>query len=101
MPALQALNVVEVRLARDGETRGLQAPDAELDPVRRHYFVGRRAEVIDQMAELENTFGDFCLELRLSGEDNDGAYRVWWEEVEQFLHRTDMQEVLEDRILKA
>ncbi len=56
MPPLKALNVVNVRLATDGEARSLEPAHAELHSIEGHDFDSLFAQVINKPGDTKNRF---------------------------------------------
>src|SRR5207249_3134942 len=100
MPAREALNVLDVRPAGDGESCGLDPADAELQSIRGHDFGSLSVQVINEAGNTEYPLRNFCLELRFAGENDnrlDGAGR---QKVKEGLDRPNMSRTLEYWVLK-
>lgn len=100
MPPLKTLNMLDVRLAADGETRSLEPSHAELNSMERHDFDGLFAKVIDELVEAEHSLWNLGFELSFAGKDDYRFDSVARQEIKKFLHRTNVPKVLQDWVLE-
>ncbi len=100
MPPLKTLNMLDVRFAADGEARSLEPSYAELNSIERHDFDGLFTKVIDEPGEAEHSLWNLGFELCFAGEDDDRFNCAGRQEIKEVLHRTNMPEILQDRVLE-
>lgn len=100
MPPLKALNMLDIRLAADGEPGSLNPSHAELHSIERHGFDGLFSKVIDESGNAKHSLWYLGLELCFAGEDDYRLDRVGRQKIKDILHRTNVPMVLEDWVLK-
>lgn len=71
MPLCKTLNVLDVRLAADGEARSFDPSHAELKAIERHDFDGLFPKVVDEPWKIKYPLGNFCFELCFASEDDN------------------------------
>lgn len=100
MPSLEALNMLDIRLAADGEACSLEPSHTELNSIERHDFDGLFAKVIDEPGEAEHSQWNLGLELCFAGEDDNRSDCAGRQEIKEVLHRTNVPKVLQDGVLE-